>query len=78
MCVTCRRYPAKYECDGCGVDHGMYCGHCARPVHVIWIGRVMSQRLCPPCRLSEDEPMRHNIFDARHFTFQEVQEISCM
>ena len=74
MCVTCGRHKAKYKCDGCEDDFGMYCGHCARPVIVAFIGRAMRQRLCPICRMSGDDPMDNGIFDARHFSVELVEK----
>ena len=75
-CTTCRDYPAKYNCDGCDVaevwDGGGYCGYCARPVWVVWIGHVMKQRLCPICRT---DGLENWIFDARHFTKEHVKAI---
>lgn len=65
----CGRYKGKYKCDGCGDDFGLWCGHCARPVYVEWIGHILKQRLCPACRLSEQQPMENGIYDARHFTY---------
>lgn len=75
LCVTCRKYKARFDCDGCGDDHGRYCGHCARPAWVVWIGKILRQRLCPICRMSGDDAMGNWIFDARRFTFEDVQEI---
>jgi hypothetical protein len=74
MCPGCRKYAGKYECGGCGDDWGLWCGHCARPVFVAWIGSVMLQRLCPACRLSGENPIEHGIYDARHFNLKELQE----
>ena len=70
-CVLCGRN-AKYTCDGC--DIGSVCGYCARLVHVVWIGKVMTQRLCPPCRLSEDNPMANGIFDASKFAREDIEK----
>ena len=69
-CVLCGRN-AKYTCDGC--DFGSFCGHCARPVYVVWMGKVMKQRLCPDCRLSGQDPMANGIYDARKFTEEDLK-----
>ncbi len=73
ICPTCRNYKGKYECDGCGDDFGLYCGHCARPVYVVFINHVMKQRLCPSCRMSGDNPMENGIYDCRHFNLKELK-----
>lgn len=73
MICGCGKYKGKYTCDGCGDDFGLWCGHCARPVFVVFIGHVMPQRLCPPCRLQGEEPSKNGIYDARHYTLKELR-----
>ena len=69
-CTNCNN-KTKYECDGC--DFGPFCGQCARLTHVIWIDKIMTQRLCPDCRCSGDNPMRNGFYDARKFDIEDLR-----
>lgn len=69
----CGKYKGKCTCDGCGEESGLWCGHCARPVYVTWPDNIMTQRLCPACRLQGDDRARNGFYDVRHYDLKELE-----
>lgn len=70
-CLLCRR-PATYICDGCSEP---MCGYCAGKWHIVFIGGIMTQRLCRICSLADEGTSNENgFYSARHFNLDELKE----